>query len=52
MTDAEQQAALAATVAKYAHTTATDTRASDQARDIPDWLQLKATWARDHGEEW
>ena len=51
MTDAEQQAALAATVAKYAHTT-TDTRANDQARDIPDWQQLRATWARDFGEDW
>ena len=52
MTDAEQQAALAATVAKYAHTTATDTRANDQARDIPDWLQLKATWLELFGEDY
>ena len=51
MTDPEITDRLAATVAKYAH--ATDQRANDQARDIPDWLQLKATWARDHGgEEW
>ena len=52
MTEPELTSALAATVAKYAHTTTTDTRANDQARDIPDWQQLKATWLRDHGEEW
>lgn len=52
MTEPEISDRLAATVAKYAHTTATDQRANDQARDIPDWQQLRATWARDFGEDY
>ena len=52
MTEPELSDRLAATVAKYAHTTATDTRANDQAREIPDHLQLRATWLRDFGEDY